>query len=129
MNIGKTLLLAAGIATMALTPTIDAQNNIESLVKSNPHVVVLFYKPGCPFYRYIAPLFDTLIAQKQSSGILFKKIDISSQPHIYKTAYHFNTVPTVIYFKNGSPMRSHGSNNKTITVNDMKDTIKSIFDK
>ena len=127
MNIFKTLILAAGVTSMALN-TIDAQNSIEPLVKSNPNVVVLFYKPGCPFYRYIAPLFDTLIREMQSSGILFKTINITNQDH-YKNTYHFSTVPTVIYFKNGSPALSHGSNNKTITVNAMKDTIKTIFNK
>lgn len=84
--------------------------------------VVLFYKPSCPFCVYLDGKFKTL-AHQNTNNAQFIMIDIQQKDVIYKSNYSFSTVPTVVYFKNGKQVASHGSDNKTITLQTMQQKV------
>ena len=81
--------------------------------------VVLFYKPSCPYCSYLDGKFRAL-AQQNKDNAQFIMINIQQNDGMYKSAYGFSTVPTVVYFKNATRTASHGSDNKTITVQTMQ---------
>lgn len=84
--------------------------------------VVLFYKPSCPFCVYLDAKFKALASQNINNA-QFIMIDIQQKDQIYKASYGFSTVPTVAYFKDGKQITSHGSVNKTITVQTMQQKV------
>lgn len=84
--------------------------------------VVLFYKPSCPYCVYLDGKFRTL-AQQNKQNAQFIMIDIQQKDQLYKSNYGFSTVPTVVYFKNGKQVASHGSDNKTVTVANMQKNV------
>lgn len=85
--------------------------------------VILFYKPSCPYCVYMESPFKSLAAKNQDKA-QFIMVDIQQKDQPYKSAYGFSTVPTVVYVKNGNIIKSHGSDNKTITLNSMQNNIK-----
>ena len=84
--------------------------------------VVLFYKPSCPYCVYLDGKFKAL-AQQNNRNAQFIMIDIQQKDPLYKANFGFSTVPTVVYFKNGKQVTSHGSDNKTITVARMQTNV------
>lgn len=84
--------------------------------------VILFCKPSCPYCVYLDGKFRTL-AQQNKHNAQFIIIDIQQKDQAYKSRYGFSTVPTVVYFKNGQQVASHGSDNKTITVTKMQTNV------
>lgn len=85
--------------------------------------VVLFYKPSCPYCVYMESPFKSLATKNQDKA-QFIMVDIQQKDQPYKSAYGFNTVPTVVYFKNGKIVKSHGSDNKTVTLAGMEHNLK-----
>jgi predicted bacteriocin transport accessory protein len=116
-------------------------NKIEQIAQENERLVVLFTRGDCPYCIYLDPLFDQLM-QAYGEQVTFLKVDINEQAdllkekHTYeyvptatflKERYDFTTVPTVVYFKDGQSVLQHGSDNKSITLQDLKNNMQEIY--
>lgn len=113
----------------ALQTQVDrAFNNKKTLKDLTQHgnVVVKFYRPGCKYCVHIDPLIEQ-IKSEFAHDVTFINVNLDAQTREYKSIYSFDTVPTVIYFKNGKEVLRHGSNNGTITKDEIKSNIESAF--
>lgn len=88
--------------------------------------VVLFYKPGCQYCVYLDDKFKAL-ARQNINNAQFIMINIQQNDRHYKTAYGFSTVPTVVYFKKGTIVARHGSNNKNMNIHDMQKNVNRLI--
>lgn len=113
---------ATHIYRQAHSTTVQA---IEETIKSSPAVIVYLKKSTCKFCTYISPLIQQL--QSTHPEITFIEIDCSTSADIYKNHFNFRTFPTVIYYKNGQEILRHGSNNGTITLQQMRAYTKTIL--
>lgn len=70
----------------------------EAIAKGN--VVVDFGAPWCGYCRRLAPVIDKVAGEE--SGIAFYSVNIDNDEEI-TARYGIDTVPTVIFFKDGEP--------------------------
>lgn len=91
---------------------------IKDLIASEKRLAVIFYRPSCPYCQYLLPLFDAM--QINYPMITFKAVNIDNHGDEFKEAFGFSSVPTVIYFKDGTEINRHGSNNMSITQEEME---------
>jgi thiol-disulfide isomerase/thioredoxin len=100
----------------------DSIADVQRYVKENSHSLVLFYRPSCPYSRYVLPLFDQV--KTEHKGINFLKVNIDANASEFKAAFQFSTVPTFIYFSNSKEQFRHGSNNKKLQLSEIKSNIE-----
>ena len=77
--------------------------NFQELVIQSPIPVILdFWAPWCTPCKMIAPMLDDL-AKEYGNKIKIYKIDIDENPDT-PTKFNVTSIPTLILFKDGSPM-------------------------
>ena len=64
--------------------------------------------------------------RKYGNDIKFLYIDIEQNPEA-PAQYGFKTVPHIVYFKDGEQLDSHGSDNKTMTLGQVEQRIRNLF--
>ncbi len=74
----------------------------KDVLKSALPVVVDFWAGWCGPCRLIAPLVKDL-AKEMKGKVRFAKVDVDANPGI-TTAYGIQSIPTLIFFKGGSPV-------------------------
>lgn len=89
------------------------------------NLIIMFTKDNCPFCIYMKPKIQEA-EMEFGDKIKFLYVDISQNPQ-YAAQYGFSTVPHIVYFKNGRQLDAHGSGNKTITAEQVKQRIKNLF--
>ncbi len=89
------------------------------------NAVVFFSKSGCPYCNILKPRFTTL-ANKNKNKAQFIVVNVGSSTS-YKSSYGFSTYPTVMYYKNNAKKKQHGSNNGSMTTNQMQGYINSVY--
>jgi len=109
--------------TGTVFPVVDPAK--EAIAK-NKNVIVLFMRSTCQYCHYLQPIMNIALAPYRNS-ITYVVVEVSAMPDYYKKIYKFSTVPTVFYYKNGIVQASHGSNNKTVTQDDIQGYIKRIY--
>lgn len=99
------------------THRIERVSLVNKYIAENPNLVLVFSRPGCPFCQYVAPIIKKL--ESNFANVRFITIDITNDPYGLKNTFSFNTVPTIVYYKNGKEVTRHGSKNKQITYDEM----------
>ena len=99
---------------------------IQNCIDTNSFVIVKFYRPSCPYCKYVRPIYEA-VTDKYSGSVTFLAVDISDDSDVFKDAFSFSTVPTFIYFKDGRAMQSHGSKNRALTQNDVETIIQNLY--
>ena len=102
-------------------------DSVKNALATQENLVVLFMRPTCSYSLYLRPIMDKVFIPYKES-VTYIVIDITTGEDYYKKEYHFSTVPTVLYYKNGIVKAHHGSNNKTIDQRDIKEYIKRVYD-
>lgn len=91
-------------------------------------VIVMFTKEACPYCQYMKPIMEEVekkFGKKFGHAIRFIYADIDVYPH-YPNDYGFSTVPHIAYFKKGKQVDSHGSNDKTVTAEQVEERIRNL---
>jgi len=87
---------------MGKPTTVDDSNFDEIVLQAKTPVLVDFWAEWCGPCRMVAPVVEEL-AEEYESRISFVKLDVDQNP---KTAgkYGIMSIPTLLLFKNGSPV-------------------------
>lgn len=104
----------------------NTEKKLKNIIKDG-NVVVKFYRPGCKYCLYIDPILDA-VKNKYAQDITFVYVNLNAQSLDYKKEYSFEFVPTIVYFKHGKEVLRHGSENGTITQEDIEKNIKMVFE-
>lgn len=94
-----------------------------------PRLILIFTKDECGYCRYMKPIMERMAAkfgEGTTMNITFKIVDVGENPQ-YAKQYGFETVPQIIYFKEGQPLEMHGSGNKTMTDAQVEAKINAHF--
>ncbi len=97
----------------------------QSLEQQHPNLIVMFTKNQCPYCVYMKPIMQE-VEGKFGKDIKFLYVDIDQNPQ-YVSQYGFSTVPHIIYFKDGKKLDAHGSDDKTITAEQVAEKINTYF--
>ena len=87
---------------MAITE-LTSDNFEKEVLKSNKTVLIDFWAPWCGPCRMLSPTIDEVAKEVESVKVCKLNID-----NVSKIAEKYNvmSIPTLIVFKNGSPVRS-----------------------
>jgi len=87
---------------MGKPTTVDDSNFDEIVLQAKTPVLVDFWAEWCGPCRMVAPVVEEL-AEEYEGRISFVKLDVDQNP---KTAskYGIMSIPTLLLFKNGSPV-------------------------
>lgn len=96
-----------------------------SLEQQHKNLVVMFTMKPCPYCDYLKPIINQA-EMKFGKNIKFLYVDIKQFPQ-YPNQYGFSTVPQIYYFKNGKKIHVHDSGNKTMTIDQVVNKIKTYF--
>lgn len=99
----------------------------DDLENQHDKLVVMFTKSACPYCDYLKPIMDDVKESLADSDVKVMFVDINENPDVV-SKYGFNTVPTVVYFKDGKEVDRHGSSNKTETAESVNERIEEAFD-
>lgn len=100
------------------------QQASKALEQQYDNLIVMFTKDQCPYCVYMKPIMKQ-VERDYGNEITFLYVDVSKN-HQYASQYGFSTVPTIVYFKNGKKLDAHGSNNKTITKDQIEENIRNL---
>lgn len=106
-------------------PTTTQPMKSQNIEDQFPNLIVMFTKDACPYCQYMKPIMNQ-VEQKFGKGIKFLYVDITQYPNT-PAQYGFSTVPQIMYFKNGKRLETHGSGDKTMTVEQVEAKIKQHF--
>ncbi len=81
---------------------VDDANFDNEVVKSPLPVLVDFWAEWCAPCRMIAPIIDDLAGEYEGK-LIIAKLDVDKGPDV-STKYAVTSIPTLILFKNGTPM-------------------------
>lgn len=81
---------------------VDDANFDNEVVKSPLPVLVDFWAEWCAPCRMIAPIIDDLAGEYEGK-LIIAKLDVDKGPDVL-TKYAVTSIPTLILFKNGTPM-------------------------
>lgn len=125
----KTMIRRLCLSVLLVVPAMYAGpvENIRQFIAEYPDSLILLYRPGCPYCKYVLPLFDAVQSKYGGKGIGFLKVDIAGADALLKVVFGFSTVPTFIYFKDGQERNRHGSNDKRLTQKDIEAIIQNLY--
>lgn len=86
------------------------------------NLIVMFTKENCGYCRYMKPIMEE-IKNRHGDKVEILFVDIDNYPQ-YPNQYGFTTVPQIYYFKNGKQLDAHGSEDKTVTIEQIEEKIK-----
>ncbi|MCW4017726.1 MAG: thioredoxin family protein [Candidatus Bathyarchaeota archaeon] len=76
------------------------QAGLETQLKTNPHVLVLFYSSWCPFCRSFLPAFNRY-AEDPNNQATYIKVRIDEDENPLWETFGLEAVPSVLLFENG----------------------------
>lgn len=79
-------------------------NNFDSLLQNNPVALVDFFATWCGPCKMVAPFMEQLSTEFEGKAAVIK-IDIDEELEL-ATKYGIESIPTVILFKNGKPVKT-----------------------
>ncbi|WP_232661209.1 thioredoxin [Pseudonocardia sp. TRM90224] len=107
---------------MANTVNVTDASFDADVLKSNKTVVVDFWATWCGPCKMVAPVLDE-IAGEHSDKLTVAKLDVD-QNQVTATAYNVMSIPTLIVFKDGRPVKQIvGAKPKAALLSDLADYI------
>ncbi|MEJ3655827.1 thioredoxin [Actinomycetes bacterium KLBMP 9759] len=107
---------------MANTVTVTDASFDADVLKSNKTVVVDFWATWCGPCKMVAPVLDE-IAGEHKDKLTVAKLDVD-QNQVTATAYNVMSIPTLIVFKDGQPVKQIvGAKPKAALLSDLRDYI------
>lgn len=122
INIDKTETDQIKTMPIVEVDTDRGEGNIEDKYEN---LIVMFTKDGCPYCDYMKPIMQQA-EQMFGDKITFLFLDVKNDPSL-AAKYNFSTVPHIVYFKSGVELEAHGSGDKTMTLEDIKEKIMEKF--
>eukprot|EP01012_Entosiphon_sulcatum_P030678 TRINITY_DN37_c0_g1_i1.p1 TRINITY_DN37_c0_g1~~TRINITY_DN37_c0_g1_i1.p1 ORF type:complete len:496 (+),score=126.46 TRINITY_DN37_c0_g1_i1:51-1490(+) len=103
------------LACLALTPrgaedpdvVVLTKDNFDSILESNPVVMVEFYAPWCGHCKQLAPEYSRAATQLKGSGIILGKVDATQEQELAEK-HGVRGYPTIKVFQNGDPTEYEG---------------------
>jgi thioredoxin len=84
------------------TTSVKTQKSLGEIIADNERVVVKFEGKWCQPCKQIQPVLEKALSHYNGS-IIFRKADVET--HQEEAAiYGVMTLPTIVYFRNGSPL-------------------------
>ena len=77
--------------------TINNQQDLDHLLKTNPQTMVLFYSSWCPFCRRFLPAFEKYAGENRNNYTFCLVHDQDA----LEDQFRVKIVPTVLFFENG----------------------------
>lgn len=105
------------------------QENIQNIIKDG-NVLVKFSKNSCPYCVYMAPHYKKL-KEEFKDKITFVEVNLNDgwggkfEQDFIKN-FSLQTVPLFLYFKDGKEVKRHGSQDGTMTYDDLKENVKHL---
>jgi len=101
-------------------------DSLKQKIATEKNIIILFSADYCPYCHFMIPIINE-VKELYKSSITFEIVDIAQGKSDYPSAFTFKTIPTVIYYKDGVEQKRHGSENKSISSNDIKKNITDIY--
>ncbi len=127
----NTLFFLFCAATLhAQTTSVDGKDDLEKKIKEHSHVVIKFWRPGCPACKKIENDFNRIsnsINKGRDNKIVFLEID-TNKPKNKKVypEWKVTGVPAIFFIKNGK--RSNEIKRKKDFAKSFETDIRSHFD-
>jgi len=102
----------------------QSQPGPQRLEQQHANLVVMFTRDNCPYCQYMLPIMKQA-ESKFGQDIKFLFIDVRQYPQ-YASQYGFTKVPHIVYFKDGQKVDAHGSNDKTMTIEQVEARVKNL---
>ncbi|MFO7966129.1 MAG: thioredoxin [Archaeoglobaceae archaeon] len=77
-------------------------NNFQKVLQENENVVVDFWAEWCGPCKLVGPVLEEL-AKEYSDKVTFAKLNTDENQEL-AASYGISAIPTIIFFKNGTPM-------------------------
>lgn len=103
----NTILSSSPISLLSFTKSffssniilLNKSNELQSIIKSNPKVIVDFFAKWCGPCRKLTPQLESLSSSNKSVTLV--KVNVDNHSQLVKQ-YKVKTLPTVFFFKNGA---------------------------
>ena len=106
---------------------ISTDNDFEAALKhSHKHpVLVDFWAPWCPPCNNLAPVIEEIARDYQGKADIFK-VNIDQHSKV-TSKYGIRSIPTIIIFKDGEPIKQTTGIVNNITLEEMLDHVLDLF--
>jgi thioredoxin 1 len=105
-----------------MSKIIETEKELDDLLKANNELFILFYASWCPYSQFFLPIYEKHASGKAKSCLRIMTDEVEA----CEDRYSINVVPTVLYFKDGKPVkRLDGTPGKGLTEKQLIDMMKS----
>lgn len=94
---------------------ITTENFETEVIKNEKPVLVDFWAPWCGPCRMLAPVIEEFA--ESADEVIVGKVNVDDSPEL-ASAHGIATIPTLILFKNGEPVKRHSG---LMSKNELKD--------
>lgn len=103
----------------------NTKKQLKDIIRDG-NVVVKFYRPECRYCKTLEPMINKAKI-KFAQDVTFIDVNLNAQTTDYKKTYKFDSVPTIVYFKDGKEFLRHGSNDGQITQQEIEANIARLM--
>lgn len=80
---------------------VTSAEDFQSILSSNPHVLMEFYASWCPHCKAFYPVLEAASDRLNKEGIVVAQTEIDTFEEI-ANEYDIQSIPTLTFFENGS---------------------------